>query len=174
MLRNILPIPVVSSLWDEAVLVLLLLICGWRIIETNRKLPDLKVPLLAFLVLGLAFWVSDMKNFFINIEGFRAVYQYMVAFLIGFYFLNDRDEVLKVLRVLLIVAALVALYGLLQVILRVETPSSWVDSSENITTRAFSIVQSPNILGSYMALMSPIAFGYALTKQGKARLFWIL
>ncbi len=174
MLRNILPIPVISSLWDEAVLIILLLICGWRIIETNRKLPDLKVPLLAFLVLGLAFWVSDMKNFFINIEGFRAVYQYMVAFLIGFYFLHDRDEVLKVLRMLLIVATLVALYGLLQVILRVETPSTWVDASENITTRAFSIVQSPNILGSYMALMSPIALGYALTKQGKARMFWIL
>ncbi|RXT14641.1 O-antigen ligase [Ammoniphilus sp. CFH 90114] len=173
-LRVIVPIPVVSSLWDEGVLLLLLFICGWRIIETNRKLPAIKTPLLAFVVLGVAFWVMDMKNFFINIEGFRAVYQYMIAFIIGFYILDDREEVKQVLQKLLIVAGLVALYGLMQVILQVETPRSWVDASENIRTRAFSIVQSPNILGSYMALMSPIAFGYALTREGKSRWFWML
>lgn len=173
-LRVLVPIPVLSSLWDEAVLVVLLLICSWRVIETNRKLPSIKVPLVAFVVLGLAFWVSDMKNFFINIEGFRAVYQYMVAFLIGFYILDDREEVKNVLQKLLITATLVALYGLGQVILQVETPKAWVDASENITTRAFSIVQSPNILGSYMALMSPIAFGYAFTRKGKSRWLWML
>lgn len=173
-LRNVIPIPVVSSLWDEGLLLLLTGISLVRLFGgTDRKLPSMKTPLVSFLVLGLAFLVLDMKYFLVNVEGFRAVYQYMVAFLIGYYFFDTHKEAQKSIRILLVVAAIVGAYGLLQVVMKVPTPAGWVDASENITTRAFSIVQSPNILGSFMALMSPIAFGFAFAEQGKKRWFWI-
>lgn len=173
-LRNIIPIPVVSSLWDEGLLVLLTAVAVWRSLLSVRTLPSIKTPLIAFIILGLGFIVLDMKYFWVNVEGFRAIYQYMAAFLIGYYFLDSQKDMGKVIRTLLIVAAIIGAYGLLQVVLKVETPASWVDSSESITTRAFSIVQSPNILGSYMAMMSPIALGFAFMEKGKKRLFWLI
>jgi putative inorganic carbon (HCO3(-)) transporter len=173
-LRQVLPIPIISSLWDEGVLVILTLICGWRIIETNRKLPSLKTPFLAFVVLGLGLLIADMNHFLVNIEGFRAVFQYMLAFFIGYYLLHNQGQAATLARIMVVVASAVGAYGLLQVILGVETPMHWSDSSENIRTRAFSIVQSPNILGSYMALMSPIAFGLAFLEKGKKRWLWVL
>lgn len=172
-LRNIIPIPVVSSLWDEGLLLLLVGISLVKLLGAKRTLPSMKTPLISFLVLGIGFLVLDMKYFWVNVEGFRAIYQYMAAFLIGFYFFDSQKEAQKTIRILLIVAAIVGAYGLLQVVMKVPTPEAWADTSENITTRAFSIVQSPNILGSFMALMSPIAFGFAFAEQGKKRWFWV-
>lgn len=172
-LRNILPIPIVSSLWDEALLVLLIGICAWRAFEVDRPLPAMRVPLLAFTIMGLAYFVFNMHHFFVNIEGFRAVFQYMLAFFVGFYFLQNEWDARKALTLFIIVAGAVGLYGVYQYIIGVEVPQSWTDASENVRTRSFSIVQSPNVLGSYMVLSIPIAFGLALTSKGKIRLLFI-
>lgn len=174
-LRNIIPLPIVSSLWDEALLLLLIGISIWRWLETNRKLPSMRTPLLAFIVLGLAFFVFNMHYISINIEGFRAVYQYILALFIGFFLLNTREEAERVVQILILVATGVGLYGVYQYVVGVEVPMSWLDSSEigNVRTRSFSIVQSPNVLGSYMILMSPIAIGMALKRKGLERFLWI-
>lgn len=171
-LRQILPIPVVSSLWDEAILLLLIAISLWRAFNLDRPLPSMCVPLLAFTMLGVSYFVFNMNYFAINIEGFRAVFQYMLAFFAGFYLLQHRLDARKALMYLTIVAGLVGLYGVFQFIIGVEIPKSWADVSENIRTRSFSIVQSPNVLGSYMVLMSPIAFGLGFATKGKMRWVW--
>jgi putative inorganic carbon (HCO3(-)) transporter len=172
-LRKIIPIPVVSSLWDEGLLFLLVLIAVWRAVETNRPLPDVKRPLLAFTVMGVAYFVFNMNHFWVNIEGFRAVFQYILAFFVGYYIFHSTSEAKKAIRLFVVGGGLVALYGVIQYILGVEVPASWVDASESVRTRSFSIVQSPNILGSYMVLASPIAFGLALASKGRQRWLWI-
>lgn len=172
-LRRVFPIPIVSSLWDEGLMLLLVVIALWRWLETNRKLPSLTKPLLAFIVLGLAYFVFQMSHVGINIEGFRAVYQYMIALVIGFYLLHSLQDAERVIRVLAVVAALIGLHGVYQFVIGVEVPASWLDSSETMRTRAFSIVQSPNILGSYMVLMAPVAVGLSLVTKGWQRWLWI-
>ncbi len=173
-LRNIVPIPIVSSLWDEAILIILLVIVLWIAIDMDRPLPSIKVPLLAFTVMGIAHFVINMNHFGINVEGFRAVFQYILAFFIGFYFLHKTSEAKRVFKLFVVIASVIGIHGVYQFIIGVEVPASWMDASETLRTRVFSIVQSPNILGSYMVLASPIAFGLAFATKGKKRWIWTL
>jgi O-antigen ligase len=173
-LRNILPIPVVSSLWDEALLALLVAIALWRWLETNRKLPGIKAPLLAFVAVGLGYVVFNLNHVGVNIEGFRAVYQYILALAVGFFFLDSRGDAERVLKILTAVAGLVGLYGCFQWVTAAPVPASWCDASEGACRRAFSIVQSPNVLGSYMVLMAPIAMALAIRDKSRMRYVWAL
>ncbi|GED50963.1 ligase [Brevibacillus borstelensis] len=174
-LRKFLPIPVVSSLWDEGLLIVLLLFAFAAYFKGARKLPSIKHPFIAFIVFGIALMVTDMTNWDASVEGFRAVYQYMIAFFIGFYLLADRQQMANMLKVLSLIGFITGLYGIAQVILGVETPMGWVQEGESTTTRAFSFVTSPNVLGSYMALIAPISVGLALyVDNGKERLLWIV
>lgn len=172
-LRNILPIPVISSLWDEGLLIVLLLFTFFACKKGNRAMPGVKHLLAAFFVLGTALMVSDMANWKASVEGFRAVYQYILAFFIGFYLFTSFDQLERFLKVLVLVGFLAAMVGVMQVVLGVETPGSWVQEGEAITTRAFSFVTSPNVLGSYMALIAPIAAGLFLKASSrKEKLVW--
>lgn len=172
-LRQVLPIPIFSSMWDEGLLILLIVIALWRAFETNRQLPSIRKPLLAFVVLGLAYVVFNLQHVGINIEGFRAIYQYILAFFIGFYLLQYRSDAKRIIEIMVVVASLVALYGVFQFVIGVEVPASWLDANETMRTRAFSIVQSPNILGSYMVMMAPIAIGLAISDRSWRRWLWL-
>lgn len=171
-MRKILPIPIISSLWDEALLALLMGIVAWRAIDTDRPMPSIKTPLLAFTLMGVSYFVFNMNHFFVNIEGFRAVFQYILAFFIGFYLLHQVKDMDKAVKLFVVVAGFIGLHGVYQYIIGVEVPASWIDASESVRTRSFSIVQSPNILGSYMVLASPIAFGLAVATKDKMRWLW--
>lgn len=165
-LRKILPIPVVSSFWDEALLIILMVFTFGAFLQTNRTMPGIKHLLSAFFVLGLALMVTDMANWEASVEGFRSVYQYIIAFLMGFYLLKSVEDLDKFMKVLALIGFLAALVGVMQVALGVKTPESWVQEGEAITTRAFSFVTSPNVLGSYMALIVPVAAGLFVQSKG--------
>lgn len=173
LLRNILPIPVVSSFWDEVLLIVLSVFTFFAYLEGKRVMPGIKHVLAALFVLGVALMVTDMANWKASVEGFRSIYQYLIAFFMGFYLLKSIEQLENLLKGLVVVGFLTGLYGVMQVVLGVETPGSWVQEGEAITTRAFSFVTSPNVLGSYMALIAPIATGLFLkTTNRKEKLIW--
>lgn len=173
LLRNILPIPVVSSVWDDGLILVLLLFTFMAYFKGTRKMPGIKSAMLAFFVLGLAFTVTDMTNWKASVEGFRAIYQYLLAFFMGFYLIQQTSQLDRFIKVLTVVGFIVGLIGVAQVALGVETSGAWVNAGEATKTRAFSIVTSPNVLGSYMALIVPVAMGLFLnTKNRKERLLW--
>lgn len=172
-LRNILPIPVVSSLWDDGLLLVLLFFTFLAYFKGMRKMPGIKQPLLAFFVLGLAFTVTDMANWVASVEGFRAIYQYLLAFLVGFYLIQNASQLERFIKVFAVVGFVVGLIGVAQVALGVETSGAWVNAGESTKTRAFSIVTSPNVLGSYMAFITPVAMGLFLrSKKRQEQLIW--
>ncbi|WP_432776527.1 O-antigen ligase family protein [Brevibacillus gelatini] len=174
-LRKILPIPVVSSFWDEALLIILMAFTFGAFLQTNRTMPGIKHLLSAFFVLGLALMVTDMANWEASVEGFRSVYQYIIAFLMGFYLLKSVDDLDKFLKGLTLIGFFAAVVGVLQVVIGVKTPESWVQEGEAITTRAFSFVTSPNVLGSYMALIAPVAAGlFMKATSRKEKWVWVL
>lgn len=173
-LRNHLRLPVISSLWDEALLLVITVIALWRKFETGRKLPDIGKPMTAFVALGLAYLVFQIHDIAVSVEGFRAVYQYILALLAGFFLLERREDAVRVVRTLVVVAAVVGLYGIAQWVMAVDVPASWCDASEGVCRRAFSIVQSPNVLGSYMVLMSPAAAALAVKDTPRLRWLWIV
>lgn len=172
-MRKILPIPVVSSFWDEALLIILLVFTFGAFLQTNRTMPGIKHLLSAFFVLGLALTVTDMTNWQASVEGFRSVYQYLIAFLMGFYLLKSVEDLDKLLKGLVLIGFVAGAYGVLQVVVGVKTPEAWVQEGETITTRAFSFVTSPNVLGSYMALIVPVAAGlFMKATKGIEKWLW--
>lgn len=138
-LRKILPIPVVSSFWDEGLLLILLGFTFVAYFQGKRTMPKIKHLLIAFLVLGIALMVTDMANWDASVEGFRSVYQYIIAFLMGFYLLQSMEQLDKLMKGLALVGFLAGLVGVMQVVLGVQTPESWVQEGEAITTRAFPL-----------------------------------
>ncbi|MBO8170319.1 MAG: O-antigen ligase family protein [Bacillaceae bacterium] len=174
-LKHWIPIPLVSSLWDEGVLFVLFMFTLFHMVGSNRSVPAMKVPLIAFIMLGLAHVVIDMPYLAANIEGFRAVYQYMLAFLIGFFLINHIEHAVNFMRFVAVIGAIAGLVGVAQVVIGVETPAGWTDASEQGLIRAFSFVISPNVLGSYMALIVPLTMGLVLYEHKKGmKGVWLL
>jgi len=156
-----------GGLWDKVVIFSLFTIAFVKKLNMDREESQLKTPFTIFIILGVTFLFFNMPNFSISFEGFRSVYQYMIAFFIGYYlFVYKRDWLLS-LRILMFVALGIALYGLAQPFLGVQMPAGWVDSGETYRFRAFSIVQSPNILGAYMALLIPVGIGLFFAEKNK-------
>jgi len=171
--RRFLPLPLLPSLWDELVLLLLILSAGaFSLVSVREESPSLK-PLLALLALGAAYLVVDLAALGPTVDGLRVTFQYMAAYFVGLYLVRSEDELRRITIVLVVVAAIVALGGLLQVVMGVETPDQWVDVSEAVQTRIFSLVQSPNVLGGHMAMAAFLAAGLALSSRDiRRRLVW--
>jgi len=166
-LRHVLGIPIFSSLWDELVLVGLLAMLGisWLVseVDTNElNKIDITKPLIILVLYGGMLIFLDLPYFAVGIEGFRASFQYIFAFFAAFFLLRNRVHMLTMLYIMVGIGLLMGLHGVYQYIAGVPMPGNWVDAGENVRTRAFSIVGSPNVLGSYMAFSTFLAVGLSL------------
>ncbi|HIR50501.1 MAG TPA: O-antigen ligase family protein [Candidatus Avoscillospira avicola] len=179
LLRDVFSVPVLSSLWDEALLLVSLL---WILrLRMDRATPleartnPLDVPLLAFLALGFLLMNTVFDYYSISMDGYRATVQYMLWFFVVTRMLrNDRD--FKTLYFAMVaLATVIALHGIYQYIVAVPIPSNWTDQAEqSVRTRVFSIFGSPNIMGDYMVMFAPMAAGlaYYLPKTWQKLLAW--
>lgn len=164
-----------GGIWDKAVLIMLLGIALLRKFDTGRKPTGMKPQFIAFIMIGLVLLVYNLPHFSVSFEGFRSIYQFMISFIIGYYVFQNRQDWIKALRFLMLIGGLIALYGLSQPFLGVQMPDSWVDAGEALRFRAFSIVQSPNVLGGYMGLLIPIGIGLFLSERKKAwKIVWLI
>lgn len=166
-LRIVLGVPVLSSLWDELVLVGLLGILGWKLFfrDVNfRELEHLPLakPMFLLVLYAIALIFIDYHYMSIGVEGFRASFQYLFAFFAAYFLVRSQRDMINLLSIVVGVGILLGLHGVYQYIIGVPTPSHWVDAGESVRTRAFSIVGSPNVLGGFMALTMPITLGMGL------------
>lgn len=179
-LRDILSISALASVWDEGLLLISVL---WIIrLRMDRATPmesrvnPLDLPLLGFLALG--FWLMNtiFDYYSISVAGYRATVQYMLWFFIVTRLIRD-DEDFKVLYYgMVALATIIALHGVYQYIVAVPIPSNWTDQAEqSVRTRVFSIFGSPNIMADYMVMFAPMAAGlaYYLKKPWQKILAWV-
>jgi O-antigen ligase len=162
-IRNYVSSALLSGLWDELLLVLaaalwLYKLARYRSNEPYKATP-LDFPLLMFFGVGLFLLVVNSPDFAISLEGLRAVIQYMFWYFAVFQLLDSRKTADNVYRILVYSGTLLALHGILQFIMKVPNPPSWTDAAEKNVTRVFSIIGSPNVLGSLMILLIPMAAG---------------
>lgn len=177
-LRDVLSIPVVSSLWDEALMLLAVLWILWdrmrapqaRSIRANPLEPA--VFLFAGIAFGLMFIICPF--FSIAVAGWRATVQYMLWFFIAVRLIRDDRDLMNLYYVMVAAAFLIALHGIYQYIIAVPIPSHWTDQAEqSVRTRVFSIFGSPNIMGDYMVMFAPMAAALAYRfRDVKAKLFF--
>ncbi|MCD8090502.1 MAG: O-antigen ligase family protein [Clostridiales bacterium] len=165
---------ILAGPWDELYFfgLLLILILDFIYNHKGRKyvVSPLNLPVIIFLAVmfGCYFVVSPDRT--IGFEGMRAVCEYIFWFFLVLK-LCDSDETGKRLCIcLFLVIGIMAVHGIYQYIVAVPMPSSWVDHNEaGVRTRVYSILTSPNVLGSLFTLTIPIGAGLFLEEKNKAK-----
>ncbi len=171
LLRDVFSIPVISSGWDEG---LLLLALAWVFVMRVKDRPALEpadspmdLPVASFLLMCIALFVIRMRLVPINIAGLRATAQYILWFFLATRLLRTDRQVRILYGVMVAVAAVIALHGVYQFIVAAPIPAHWVDQAEEaVRTRVYSIFGSPNIMGDFMVMFAPMtaALAYYLKK----------
>ncbi len=165
-LRDLLPIAALASAWDEAFLAFGLIYAVFqRMCAPESEKPHvtpLDTPILAFCGLGLLLMVLTEESMSIAFAGYRAVVQYMLWFFILTRIMREDGDADTFVFTLTAIGVLTALHGIFQYIVGVEIPASWTTHTEvGVRTRIFSIIGSPNIMGSFMVMTAPLAASYA-------------
>ncbi len=177
-LRDVLAVPVLSSLWDEALLLLCLLWLAWDRMRAPRPLAVRANPLDAavfgFAGIGLALMFTVSPFFSIAVSGYRATVQYMLWFFVAVRLLRGERDFMTVYYLMVAAAFLIALHGIYQYIVAVPIPSNWTDQAEqSVRTRVFSIFGSPNIMADFMVMFAPMAAGLAYrARRARAKAVW--
>ncbi len=162
--------PMLAGAWDDLFLVCLMFLVVYKWIlfrnEKNFKWSPIDVPI--FLYIAINFLCIFMKPYEMDIviEGFRANVEFLLFFFVFFQLIKGIKSVKVIYNCLIISIFFVSLYGVYQYATGVQMPAGWVDSAESgIKTRAFSIIGSPNILGSIIALVSPLTLSLIILEK---------
>ncbi|WP_461811874.1 O-antigen ligase family protein [Faecalimonas sp.] len=159
-----------AGFWDEILMVGMFFVWIYKGIryrqQENIKQTPLNSCVWVFIgIFGVLLLFSP--NFTISIEGLRAIIQYMLWYFLVLQLLKDEKSVKKILLVLVGLVGLLAIHGVYQYIIGIEMPDAWVESSEDIRTRVYSIFSSPNVFGSLNLMVFPIAFSMARISDKK-------
>ena len=175
LLRDVLAIPVVSAIWDEALLILAFVWVLWK--RTDKKSPtlirttNLDFAVLGFVCLCLCLMIARSPDTGIAVAGYRAVCQYLLWFFVVVRLLRSDVDCKQLYYTMVLLATIIGLHGVYQYIVGTPIPDTWTDAAEaDVRTRSFSIFGSPNILASYMVMFAPMAAGLAYaTKNWKMK-----
>lgn len=167
-----------ASIWDELFLIALvcLWIYKWLVYrkEERFKQSPLDLPIVIFISVMLLVLIVNSPDISISIEGFRAVIQYILWYFVILQLLRTKSGAKNICVILVLISGIIALHGIYQYVIGIEMPAGWVDSKEaGLRTRVFSILGSPNIMGSLMTINIPIciAFVFISKKIGKKIIF---
>ncbi|MCT4542087.1 MAG: O-antigen ligase family protein [Vallitalea sp.] len=160
-------IPSFASVWDE---LLFIIILGWlvcRRIFFNKKhvFTCIDIGLIFFAIIYLILVFVNSPNLNIGIEGYRAVVQHMLWFFLMVQLLDSKKVIYRTIWIFIIGIGFIGVHGIYQYITKAPMLGNWVDSTETITTRVYSITKSPNALGSLLIYFIPIAFSMIIANK---------
>ena len=153
-----------ASAWEELFIIVSIVFILWRkalrqTVAIKRE-TALDVYIILFMAVGLLLMSAVSPYPAIAMAGYRAVVQYMVWFFIILRLIEDDKDFKIVYYAFLGMGALLCLHGIYQYIIAVPIPASWVTQTEmGVRTRVFSLTGSPNIFGSLIVLLAPMAAG---------------
>ncbi|MFA6309390.1 MAG: O-antigen ligase family protein [Clostridia bacterium] len=169
-LRNLIDNPFLAGNWDEIFFILCIGIWFYKWF-TSRKEPaytwtPLEIPLFFFFGVSIILLIINSPDMSIGIAGLRQVIEYMFWFFVVVQLLKSEDGARHLILLLVLIGTGVALYGIYQYYAGVDVPTSWIDQAENaVGIRIFSIVVSPNILGSLMVLTIPLSVSFIYSEK---------
>ncbi|MCX7615687.1 MAG: hypothetical protein N2Z65_08035, partial [Clostridiales bacterium] len=164
--RNIVKISFVASIWDEFIILAAFgyLVCR----RASSSLPKISrvTPVDGYLLLffGVGFFLMCVISPYpyIAFAGYRAVVEYMVWFFLMIRLVDNDGDFMTFFYTIIFLSLGMALHGIYQYIIAVPIPSGWVSHTEaGVRTRVFSIIGSPNILGSFFVLTAPMTASLA-------------
>lgn len=159
-----------ASYWDELLLIAAFL--AWPVQMALRgkltyRLTPLDLPIMLYLAIAAFLFLVRSPQLGIAVEGLRVYVEYLLWFFVASNLALNKRQVQALVNWLVLLGTLVALHGVYQYIIGVEIPSTWLDSTESVRTRVFSIVGSPNVLGSFLVLVIPITISQILSARGR-------
>lgn len=161
-----------GSIWDEAFLMLMVLICilKWTADRKDYRLKTspMDIPLFVFIGAMIFCLLVNSQDMSISIEGFRAIAQYMLWYYVVIQLVKGEDSAKAITAFFVVTVAVLALYGVYQYAIGVEMPAGWTDRNEaSLRTRVFSIFTSPNVFGSLLTLAAPMAVSMMMISRSR-------
>lgn len=158
--------------WDEAYLLICIfcLFFAWLLDIRNRTLTATPLDAPVFLLIAVAFFLYLNHSAYpaIGFEGMRAVVEFILWFYVFTRFLDIDRKAFTLIRGLIWTGGLLSVHGILQAIVGVYTPANWTDAAEGTqSARVYSILGSPNILGSILVLVIPLGLALVFQKNIK-------
>lgn len=163
-----------GGIWDEGLLVLLLgfILVRRLVLNIKIRVTDLDFPIFFFLSVLVLLFILKSPDPIVAIDGFRLLFQYILWYFLAVQLIDDERDVRRMLHLALGLLFFVGLHACYQYVARVPMLGNWVDSTEAVTTRSYSIMFSPNLLGSFFTLFLPLAFALIIaSKSNLYRLF---
>lgn len=153
------------KLWGEMLFVFCIILWGYKWWthrkETAYRWTPMEFPIFLFVGVSVFLLLFNSSHLRIGLEGFRVVVEYIFWFFITVQLLRTPRGARRLSYVLVFVGFLLALDGIYQYITNAPMPANWIDRSElvygSVRTRVYSIIGSPNILGSLMVLLIPVS-----------------
>ncbi|MBP7332023.1 MAG: O-antigen ligase family protein [Firmicutes bacterium] len=167
-----------ASNWDE--LLLLLLVLAWPVQMALRgrltyRITPVDVPILLFLAVVVFLFLVRSPQLGVAVEGVRVYVEYMLWFFVASNLLLNKRQARVLVNLLVALGALIALHGVYQYIIGVEIPSTWLDAAEGgVRTRVFSILTSPNVLGSFLVLLIPVTVSQFLSAGTRLQRYYYI
>ncbi|MCL6558846.1 MAG: O-antigen ligase family protein, partial [Firmicutes bacterium] len=164
-----------AGTWDDLFLFFCLIVAAARIacrgLGSYRK-TDLHLPLFIYFGIFTFLFLLRSPETHVGIEGVRVYLEYALWFFVGVNLPDNQQQIKRFTACLVFACTVAALYGIGQYIAGVPVPANWVDQAEaGVRSRAFSVVGSPNILGSLTALVLPLSIaGFFTASTWRPRL----
>nr|WP_243237157.1 O-antigen ligase family protein [Heliobacterium chlorum] len=167
-----------ANWWDEMLFALMVaaIAAHWLTRRDFRwRLHPSCFTVTTFISVMLFLFLIDHSypNISIPIDGLRVVIQHILWFYVAAQLVRSPKQASLLLIFFTLIGTAIAAYGVYQYVTGAPMPAGWVDQAEDIKTRAFSIVGSPNILGSFLVLTTPIALSLAYRGTAWQRLFYL-
>lgn len=161
-IRDSLKLYGLASVWEEAFMALAVAAVLWRIaLRRSRALGRetvLDAWLLLFMAVGFFLMCFNRPYPQVALPGYRIVVQYMLWYFIVLRLLEDDSDLKVILAAFGLLLAFLALHGMYQYITKAPIPYTWTSSTEaGVRTRVYSLTGSPNIMGSLLVLLTPLA-----------------
>lgn len=156
-----------SSVWDELLAIAFVLWIFARRVIGNHKIvfTSLDIPILLYALVFLFLTLVNSVDLDIGVEGFRADVQYIFWFYLVTQVIDSKKIIYRMLWIFIIGMGLLGLHGIYQYFTGAPMLGNWVDSGETITTRAYSIIRSPNAFASLLVLNIPLAFSLFIVEK---------
>lgn len=159
------PFSILGDVWEKLILVCL---CAFAYLNRPWKPLDSTKRMIVFvMLLGLGFLLMHIGDSTVSFAGYRDDYLYMLFPLFLPYVL-DKEDLVPMIKWVVLIGFLIAIHGIYEYLVKIPDPASWADPLQHERTRVYSIFGSPNILGSYMAFIVPLAAGVALYERSRA------